>query len=338
MMGRKTSSPKIDGAIERSVNYEITVADLARRSERRAWMVAFSAIVMSLILAGGYFYMLPLKEKVPYLVMADAYTGNATVARLRGDFNNNSITASEALNRANIATFIRARESYDWNLIGQRDWGTVFTMAEPQVSSTYRALYSTRNPNGPLQIYGKKQAIRVKILSLQLFGGDAKKGPSGATVRFQRILFEKSSGASRYLDSKIATLEFSYKPNLAMSEEDRLLNPLGFRVSAYRVDSDYSAAPSASDVDDAQMVYSEPVGAPSAAPMDPVALAQAQAAQAAAAAAAANAGVPGQQVPPVQPVAPLPQGVQPAAPALPPQPMPNTVPNTATQAAPGGAR
>jgi hypothetical protein len=63
----------------------------------------------------------------------------------------------------------------------------------------------------------------------------------------QRSLFDKSSGASRYLDSKIATLEFKYKPNLAMSEEDRLLNPLGFRVSAYRVDNDYSAAPSTGD-------------------------------------------------------------------------------------------
>jgi type IV secretion system protein VirB8 len=79
-----------------------------------------------------------------------------------GDFNNNSITASEAVNRANIATFIRARESYDWNLIGQRDWGTVFTMAEPQVSSVYRSLYSTRNPTGLWQIYGKKQAFGSK--------------------------------------------------------------------------------------------------------------------------------------------------------------------------------
>ncbi|HEY0506354.1 MAG TPA: VirB8/TrbF family protein [Lysobacter sp.] len=246
-MVRKKSSQKIDGAIERSVNYEITVADLARRSERRAWTVAFGAILMSLILAGGYFYMLPMKEKVPYLIMADAYTGSATVARLRGDFNINSIAASEAVNRANVATFLRARESYDWNLIGQRDWGTVFTMAEPSVASVYRALYSTRNPEGPLQIYGKKHAIRIRILSLQLFGGDAKKGPSGATVRFQRSLFDKSSGASRYLDSRIATLEFKYKPNLAMSEEDRLLNPLGFRVSDYRVDNDYSAAPSIGD-------------------------------------------------------------------------------------------
>lgn len=335
MIGRKNSSPNIDGAVQKAVNYEITVADLARRSERRAWMVASGAVVMSLILAGGYFYMLPLKEKVPYLIMADAYTGNATVARLRGDFSNNSITTSEAVNRANIANFIRARESYDWNLIGQRDWGTVFTMAEPQVASTYRALYNTRNPNGPLQIYGKKLAIRVKIVSLQLFGGDPKRGPTGATVRFQRSLFDKGAGTSRFLDSRIATLEFSYKPNLAMSEEDRLLNPLGFRVSAYRVDNDYSAAPPLSEDASVPAIASESVGVPAAAPMDPVALAQMQAAQAQSAAAIA-ASMPGQPMP-MQPAAPgaLPQGAQPAMPATQPA---SVIPSTATQAAPGGAR
>jgi type IV secretion system protein VirB8 len=335
MMGRKTASPKIDGAVERAVNYEITVADLARRSERRAWLVASGAMLMSLVLAGGYFYVLPLKEKVPYLIMADAYTGNATVARLRGDFNNNSITASEAVNRANIANFIRARESYDWTQIGARDWGTVFTMAEPQVASSYRELYSTRNPAGPLQVYGKKYAIRVKILSLQLFGGDPKKGPSGATVRFQRSLFEKAAGTSRFLDSKIATLEFSYKPNLAMSEEDRLLNPLGFRVSAYRVDNDYSATPSVDDETTVPAVTGAPAaGMPSAVPMDPVAsaLAQAQAAQLQAAQAQrAPAGMPGT---PTQAGVPLPQGAQPALPAG-SQPAAPTIVN---EAAPGGAR
>ena len=97
--------------VARSVNYEVTIADIARRSERRAWWVAFGASTMSLILAGGYFYFLPLKEKVPYLVMADAYTGTSTIARLQGDFSKNSITASEAINRSNVAHFILARES-----------------------------------------------------------------------------------------------------------------------------------------------------------------------------------------------------------------------------------
>lgn len=97
-------------ALRRSNDFEVTIADIARRSERRAWLIAFGACLMSLILAAGYFYFLPLKEKVPYLVMADAYTGTSTVARLRGNFVDHSITASEAINRSNVSHFILARE------------------------------------------------------------------------------------------------------------------------------------------------------------------------------------------------------------------------------------
>ena len=62
-------------------------------------------------------------------------------------------------------------------------------------------------------------------------------------MRFQRSLYDKTSGATKPLDSKIATLEFSYKPNLKMEEKYRIENPLGFQVTSYRVDNDYAAAP-----------------------------------------------------------------------------------------------
>jgi type IV secretion system protein VirB8 len=69
--------------------------------------------------------------------------------------------------------------------------------------------------------------------------------PRGATVRFQRSLFNKSSGATRTLDSKIATIEFTYKQNLEMDDQNRIENPLGFWVTSYRVDDDYATAPPA---------------------------------------------------------------------------------------------
>src|SRR5690606_23025332 len=126
MLARKpSSSRKVDEAVSRSVNFELTIADIARRGERRAWYVAFAAMTMALILAGGYFYMLPLKQKVPYLVMADAYTGTATVARLDGDFAMRGITTREAVNRSNVAHFVLAREAYDQRLVNLRDWKTV---------------------------------------------------------------------------------------------------------------------------------------------------------------------------------------------------------------------
>jgi type IV secretion system protein VirB8 len=242
----KKQSPKIDEAVSRAVNYEIAVSDLARRSERRAWMVASASIMMSLILAGGYFYMLPLKEQVPYLVLADAYTGTSSLSRLTDDVVNRHITANEAINRSNITHFILARESYDVNMILLRDWTTVLTMAAPNVATGYTQLHSPQNPTSPYKTYGRDRAIRVKVLSIVLIPSDtAGMPPAGATVRFQRTVYNKQTGASTPLDSKIATLSFVYKPNLKMDDQNRVENPLGFQVTAYRVDNDYDTPPPA---------------------------------------------------------------------------------------------
>lgn len=244
MFGKKTATPQVDNAVAKAANFEVTIADIARRSERRAWMVAWSAIVMALILAGGYFYFLPLKEKVPYLVMADAYTGTSSVARLTGDFGNQSITASEALNKSNISHFVLARESYDYSQFGQRDWNTVHAMGTPQVTVGYAKLYAKTNPANPHTLFGKSRSIRVKILSLQLHDAvDTSAKPKAATVRFQRSLYDKATGNTEPLDSKIASIEYVYKSNLKMDESNRMLNPLGFQVTSYRVDNDYAASP-----------------------------------------------------------------------------------------------
>lgn len=245
MANRKSSSRKIDETVSRSVNFELTIADIAKRSERRAWWVAFTAIALALILAGGYFYMLPLKQKVPYLVMADAYTGTATVARLDGDFAMRGITTREAVNRSNVAHFMLARESYDLALVNLRDWKTVQTMASSGVKAAYTAMFASSNPDSWVKQYGKDQSIRVKLLSIQLIGGGPGVTPRGATVRFQRSLFNKSNGTTRPLDNKIATIEFTYKDNLEMDDQNRIENPLGFWVTSYRVDDDYATAPPA---------------------------------------------------------------------------------------------
>ena len=120
MKSRNRNTPQVDHALARAANFEISIADLARRSERRAWVVAWSAVVMSLILAGGYFYMLPLKQKVPYLVMACVHRYRHRRAPARG-FQQSFVTTSEAVNRSTGA-FRLARESYDIALMNLRDW------------------------------------------------------------------------------------------------------------------------------------------------------------------------------------------------------------------------
>ncbi|MBS7777363.1 type IV secretion system protein [Acidovorax sp. CCYZU-2555] len=258
MFSKNPSTSKIDEAVTHSVNFELTVADLVRRSEKRAWRVAGSSVVMSLVLLSGYFYMLPLKEKVPYLVIADAYTGTSTAARLTDDASLQRITTSEAINRSNVAHFVMAREAYDLALTNLRDWTTVLTMSAPQVAGGYTNLYSAQNPANPYKLYGKDRAVRVRILSITLMGAGAGETPKGATVRFQRSLYDKQSGVTQPLDSKIVTLAFTYKANLKMNEQQRIENPLGFQVTDYRVDNDYASAPPAEIATNARPAESVP--------------------------------------------------------------------------------
>lgn len=242
MHAGRRSTQRVREVASRGVSFEATLADLARRSQRRAWGVAWCAVAMALLMAGGWFLFLPLKEKVPYLVMADPHTGTASLARLHGDLDDIGITREEAINKSNVAQFVRARESYDSGLVGQRNWRTVLSMAGPRVAPAYMALHAADNPRRPAVLYGAGRSVHVRILSILLVGGQG--GPyTGATVRFQRSLYDKGRGRSEPIDGRIATIEFSYNANLKLGDEDRLLNPLGFRVTDYRVESDHAAAP-----------------------------------------------------------------------------------------------
>lgn len=243
-MLKKRNSSKIDQAVAAGANFEVTVADLARRSEKRAWTVAMCSAGIALILACSYVVVLPLKETTPFLVVSDPYSGTSSLARLTDDVVNRQITASEAINRSNVAHFVLAREAYDLALTNLRDWPTVLTMASPDVAQSYMALHATNNESSPFRRYGKASAIRVKILSIVLIG-ERGQTPKGATVRFQRTVYDKATGSTYPLDSKIATIAFAYKANLRMDEQNRIENPLGFQITSYRVDNDYGSTPPA---------------------------------------------------------------------------------------------
>lgn len=240
---RKRIGPAIDAAVAKAVNYEITIADLARRSERRAWRVAGASLLMSLCLAAVLAWMQPLKRDVPYLVMADAYTGTAALTRVAGSPDFERIKASDAVNRSNIAHYMLARESYDADRMTNPEWRMLYTMSSHDVISQYRTERDHRNPDSPYAQYGTQTAIRVKLLSITPIGGSPSKPPTGATVRFQRLLFDNKSGATRALDNKIATIEFKYNDALKMNDEDSIANPLRFQVTSYHVDNDATTPP-----------------------------------------------------------------------------------------------
>lgn len=243
MFGKSKATPQIAAAVANSVNYEVTIADLARRSEKRAWFVACSAVLMSLLLAAACMLMLPLKERTPFLVLADPYTGTATVAPLVSDLSQSPVTANAAINKANIANYVVSRESYDYNILTQRDWRLVWTMSTKAEGQAYDDLLSPGNPESPIKLYGKFRAIRINIISLtsNQEGWFDKQG--SATVRFQRVLVDKNNGTPSILDTRVATIIYTYNEALSLTDEQRFSNPLGFQVTDYRVVSEMGSLP-----------------------------------------------------------------------------------------------
>lgn len=225
--------------LRKSMDFESNVMSMVKRSERRAWVVAMVAMFLTLLMAGSIAYMLPLKEKVPYLVTVDLKRSTSTISPLRDNIAATGIYASEALNRSHVARFVQAREGYDYDTINEYDWEYVASMSNDPVKNLFVKQFDGTN-NSPEKKWGRNTAIRVQVTSIVLNGLDEERGaiPTGATVRFEKWKFDKTSGKSEFLSSHVATMSFEYKANLKMSDKLRLRNPLGFQVTAFRVDDE----------------------------------------------------------------------------------------------------
>lgn len=229
--------------LKKSMDFESNVISMVKRSERRAWIVAMCAMGLTLCLAGGVAYMLPLKEKIPYLVTVDLKRSTSTVSHLRDNIAATGIYASEALNRSHVARFVQAREGYDYDTINEYDWEYVASMSNDAVKNLFVKQFDNTN-NSPEKKWGRNTAIRVQVTSIVLSGLDEERGaiPTGATVRFEKWKFDKNTGKSEFQSSHVATMSFEYKTNLKMSDKLRLRNPLGFQVTAFRVDDEINTA------------------------------------------------------------------------------------------------
>jgi type IV secretion system protein VirB8 len=242
----KTSSTQQRKIIEKSVDFEVSLTQKAKESEKRAWIIAVISAVLVLILIISIIIIMPLKEKTPYLVMTDAYTGSATLTKITGDFGVEEITRNEVVNKSNIARFIIARESYDWDLIARRDWNTVHSMGVVSVTAPYADQFQEINPKNPDKIYGREKSIRVRIKTIVLTNpADNSRGFTGATVRFDKLIINKRDDRVDSAESFIATIAFEYSSNLLMAEQFRIENPLGFRVLSYRVDPELTSSKTA---------------------------------------------------------------------------------------------
>jgi type IV secretion system protein VirB8 len=196
------------------------------KSKRMAWIIASCAGAFAFLSVFALAMLSPLKTAVPYVIRVDNATGAVDVVSALKD---GKLTYDEAMNKYHVQWYVRWREGYSKNLIGDY-YKNVGIMSSQGEQAKYSQLITMKNPNSPLNIYGNKGNATVTIKSTSFIKDNI------ASVRYIKEVKDQN-GAVAGTTHWVATIVFQYA-GTPMAEQDRAVNPLGFQVVEYRNDPD----------------------------------------------------------------------------------------------------
>ncbi|MCZ6156849.1 type IV secretion system protein [Campylobacter ureolyticus] len=213
-----------------AISYEASIRYLVEKSNRRAWLIAFLSIFISIISVTAVVFLTPLKSVEPYVIRVDNTTGMVDI--ITSVNQTEFVSDNEALDKYFTTSYVKIREGYFYNIL-QNDYTTVQIWSSPEVSSDYLKIYE--GDNSRVDILKNRTEIDVEINSVTLGNSN---GMKMATIRFNQIYKDAKSRTITNKKAKIVTLAYDYSPQSLMTENERLINPLGFKVLTYRVDGE----------------------------------------------------------------------------------------------------
>ncbi|WP_404977520.1 virB8 family protein [Aquincola sp. J276] len=218
-------------------SWELDRGLLLERSERRAWRVALAGALLGLLGITAVFMQGPLRRVVEIPIVVDRVTGETTIQQRLSE---ESIPALDALDKHNLATFVRAREGYSWMFL-QRDFDQVARMAVPGVFADYN-----RQFEGDAALHKKLAAAeewRIQVIGVRLSPSGRRGNRGDATVTYDKVARRSDRQTPETTTRHVASVVFEYQPRVLANERDRLENPFGFVVTAYRSDPELNSSP-----------------------------------------------------------------------------------------------
>lgn len=203
----------------------------ARSGRKAAWTVAGVLIVVCAAQAAAIALMLPLREVVPYTVLVDRQTGYIETARglKLGD-----LAEDEAIVQAMAAQYVLARETFDPQDFADR-YDRVALWSLGAARDEYVQQFQANLPGNVLADLRPSTRIDVTVKKIELLDQET------ARIRFETQRHDPGVDVPERRDwQAVLTYRFTGAP---MRMEDRLLNPLGFQVTAYRRDAETPTDP-----------------------------------------------------------------------------------------------
>jgi type IV secretion system protein VirB8 len=193
---------------------------------RNRWLVtALTSLILAALQAGALLCLVPLKTSVPFLVKEEASGAITTVTRLAG---NGSITYDEAVRKFFLGRYLSQRETYDPVDLAD-NYRAVDLMSDQAESRAFKEAISSSNRSSPVIVYGNQARRLIRMKSIVFLNDHTAQIRFTATVQRSASLPQPSDW--------IATVAFRFGPPPSL-EADRLVNPLGFAVTHYRIDQE----------------------------------------------------------------------------------------------------
>lgn len=183
------------------------------------------SLIASLVTVLVIMRLTPLKTVEPFVIQVDQKTG---ITQTVDQKSVKEITANEAVNNFFIVQYIRSRENYVSTDL-TRNYNIVRLMSESR--KVYGEFMRDANPNNP-----KSNAARLGTNGVRTVKFKSITYLSPTQIQ-ARVLVEEKSENNLAQQHLIILLSFAYV-NMALTLEERYINPLGFIVTEYRVDED----------------------------------------------------------------------------------------------------
>jgi type IV secretion system protein VirB8 len=168
----------------------------------------------------------PLKTVEPFVIQVDQKSG---ITQTVDPLTVQELTANEAVNNFFIVQYIRSREAYSITDLA-RAYNIVRVMSESK--KVYPEFVAEADPNNP-----RSNAARLGSSGLRTVKFKSITYINPQLIQARILIEEKSDNAGYTQTNKIVLLAFEYV-KMSLSIEERYTNPLGFRVTDYRVDED----------------------------------------------------------------------------------------------------
>ena len=156
------------------------------------------------------------KSLEPYVIEVESKTGIATIV---DQLTSQSFTGDQMVRKYFINEFVHAASGYDPKTY-KMDVEKVRLFSIPGIYADFRNRINARQ-------LGADSAIEVRIKSISF--SDEYTAQIRITEQFASDKDKPS------IKDKVITMGFKFAPNIQLTMEERLINPLGFQVSQYLI-------------------------------------------------------------------------------------------------------